>query len=307
MRYSARAVVLSVLFCLALLATVISAGQQNNDQPAQVAQRSDVYCTGYIADVAPQTDLKIVGAERENTKYTYSQGDIIFLSRGRGGGMQPGAVFNVIRPIGEVHHPATKKRLGFFVRELGMVRVLEVQEHTSTAEVTVSCDMMEFGDLLRPYEEKSAPNARDVRPLPRYSEGTKGTSGQIVMAPGFEENLAANRLVFLDLGNRQDVHPGDYFTIYRYYSEREGIVKTPQYNVVEKKNSDYNSDRWRGGEYSIQASAESREKVLRTRPPMPRKVVGELVVIKCENNTSVGMITRTTGVVNIGDQIERSN
>jgi hypothetical protein len=289
------------------MSTAITARQQDNDQLKQVAVRSDVYCTGYISDAAPQTDLKIVGAEKENIKYTYSQGDIVFLNRGRGAGMQPGAVFYVVRPIGEVHHPETKKRLGYYVRELGLVRVLEVQDQTSTAEVTVSCDMMEFGDLLRPFEEKTAPTVREVRPLPRYSEGTQGTSGQIVMSPGFHETLSANRLVFLDVGERQDVHPGDYFTIYRNYTQREGIVRTPQYDVVQKKNSDYGSERWRGGEYSIQASGESREKVIRTRPPMPRKVVGELVVIKCENNTSVGVITRTTAEVNVGDRVERSN
>jgi hypothetical protein len=167
--------------------------------------------------------------------------------------------------------------------------------------------MMEFGDLVKPYEQMSAPEPRDSRPLARYSEGSGGATGQIVMSPGFHENLSANRLVYLDLGNRQDVHPGDYFTIYREYTSREGIVKTPQYGVVEKHSKDYGSGRWHGSEYSIQAPAQSREEILKTRPPMPRKVLGELVVIKCENNTSVAMITRTTGEINIGDRVERSN
>jgi hypothetical protein len=50
-----------------------------------------------------------------------------------------------------------------------------------------------------------------------------------------------------------------------------------------------------------------RKDVLARRPPIPRKVLGELVVIKVEKNSSVAMITRTTSEVNIGDWVERAN
>jgi hypothetical protein len=309
MRYSRLVAAILAGFCLTSITSSTTAGQQQqkNEERDLVARRADVYCTGFIADFAPQTDLKIVGAEKENVRYSYSQGDIVFLNRGRGAGVQPGAVYYVLRPVGVVKHPETRKKLGFYVRELGLVRVLEVQEHTSTAEVTMSCDLIEFGDMVKPYEEMSAPAPRDARPLARYSESNGGTNGQIVMSAGYHEQLSANRLVYLDLGNRQDVHPGDYFTIYREYTEGEGIVKVPQESVVDKKDKGYSSSRWRGGNYSVMATEQSRAEVFKSRPQMPRKVVGELIVIKCENNTSVALITRTTGEVNIGDKVERSN
>ena len=309
MKYSACVAAKIAVICLALVSMVFTAGgqQKSADPGNQIAKRADVYCTGFISDVPPHADLRVVGAEKENIKYYYSQGDVVFLNHGRSAGIQAGAVYYVIRPIGDVWHPFTRKKLGYYVRELGVLRVLEVQEHTSTAEVTMSCDMIEFGDLLKPYEEMSAPHPRNLTPLPRYSEGTGETGGQIVMSPGFHENLAPNRVVYLDLGDRQNVHPGDYFTIYRYYNQHEGIVKPPQYDLVEKHSKDYGGSRWHGGEYSIQTVDQSREETFSTRPPMPRKVVGELVVIKCENNTSVALITRTTGEVNIGDFVERSN
>jgi hypothetical protein len=46
---------------------------------------------------------------------------------------------------------------------------------------------------------------------------------------------------------------------------------------------------------------------MRDRPPMPHKVLGELVVLKVEKTASVALITRTTAEVQIGDQIERSH
>lgn len=306
MKSTARIAIALVVFLAGSLTSSVIARQQSSDQSGPVARLSDMYCTGFISEVAPRVDLQIVGAEKENLKQTFAQGDVVFLNKGRAAGLQPGAVYYIIRPVGEVNHPFTKKKLGYLVRELGLLRVVEVGDKTSTAEITVSCDTVEFGDSLKPYEEIVGPNAGESKPLPRYGEGSGGISGQIIMSPGYHENLSANRVVFIDLGTRQDVHPGDLFTIYRELGESEGITKTPQYKVVKKHDKGYGSDRFHGGEYSIQGTRVPREEVMRDRPAMPRRVVGELVVLKVEKTASVAIITRTTAEVQIGDQIERA-
>ena len=66
-------------------------------------------------------------------------------------------------------------------------------------------------------------------------------------------------------------------------------------------------DRYQGGEYSVQATTQAYDKIMKERPPIPRKVLGELIVLKVENHTCVAMITRTTAEVTIGDFVERSN
>jgi hypothetical protein len=302
-----------VAFALAALLFIsssrsITAGQQSGaERNDPVARGTDIFCTGFIADMPPRTDLQIVGAEKENLKVTFAQGDVVFLNKGRGSGIQPGAVYYIIRPLGEIKHPFTKKKMGHYVRELGSLRVLEVQDQTSTAEITLSCDTVEFGDLLTPYERKDGPDPRDPRPLPRYAEGSGGATGQIVLAPGFHENLSANRVVFIDIGDLQDVRAGDYFTIYRETGRREGITNVPQDKVVQNKSGGFGSDRFRGGDFSVQGTNQSRDDVLKSRPDVPRKVLGELIVLKVEKNTSVALITRTTAEVNIGDHVERSN
>ena len=307
MKSTARLGVALAIFLVGSVTTSVVARQQSSNQSEPVALRSDIYCTGFIADAPPRTDLQVVGAEKENLKVTFAEGDVVFLNRGRGAGIQPGAVYYIIRPVGEVKHPFAKKKLGYLVRELGLLRVLEVGEHTSTAEITVSCDTVEFGDLLKPYEEYSGPNVGETRPLPKFGEGSGGTKGQIVMAPGFHEHLSANRVVYIDLGSRQDIHPGDTFTIYREIGSGEGITRQPNDKVVKNQAKGYSSDRFRGGEYSIQKTRVPLKQVLTERPALPRKVLGELVVLKVENGTSVAMITRTTAEVQIGDMIERAN
>lgn len=298
------AIVLAVFISLSWSKAALGDGP---DEREPVLKRADVYCTGFISDVAPSTDLKIVGGDRENIQDSYAQGQVVFLNKGREQGIQSGAVYYVIRPLGTVKHPFTKKRVGTFVRELGMLRVVEVQASTAVAEVIVSCDQILLGDLLKPYEEQTAPTARDARPLPRFGEGSGGANGQIIMSPELREYFSANNVVYIDLGNRQGVQKGDYFTIYRKIARNERIAHIPKDDIVQERSRGYQSGHYRGGTFSQQGSNQPKDKVLRSRPQIPRKVLGEMVVVKVENNTAVGLITRTTAEVNIGDWVEKSN
>ena len=273
-----------------------------------LVKEAGIYCTGYISEVKPRTDLLVVGGEKENENYGYYQGDVVYLNKGRAAGVLAGAVYYVTRPMGKVNHPFLKDtKVGFFVREVGMLQVIEVHEKTATAQITVSCDTIELGDVLRVYEASQSPSVKDAAPMPRYSEGDNGLIGRIIMSPNYREYVSANQLVFIDLGNRQGVRPGDLFTIYRPITRREGIVKTPNDDIVQERSGGYGSDRFKGGEFSSDSAHIPRDKLMHMRPSMPRKVMGELVVLKVENTAAVALVTRTTAEVNIGDFIERAN
>jgi hypothetical protein len=308
MNRTVRAVLVFAACCLVFSSTATRAQQQAQPNDAEpVAKRADIYCTGFISELPPRTDLQIVGSEKENIKSLFSLGDVVYLNKGREAGLYPGALYYVIRPVGKVRHPFTKKKLGYFVRELGMVRVMEVQDRTATAEVAVSCDMITFGDSLRAFEAQTAPGLADEKPLPRYGEGSGGTTGQIVMSPMFHEFLATNRIVYIDLGHRQGIRPGETFTIFRRVNRREGITKFRDDDVAAHGSGGFGSDRYRGGDIAIESTPRSIPDVLASRPVMPRKVLGEMVILKVENTASVAMITRSVAEVNVGDFVERAN
>jgi hypothetical protein len=266
-----------------------------------------MYCAGYISELPPRTDLQIVGSEKEYIKSDYSQGDVVYLNKGRESGLYPGAIYYVVRPVGKFRHPFKKKFLGYYVRELGMVRVMEVQERTATAEVTISCDMMTFGDLLKPYEAQVGPSVEENPVLPRYGEGSGGTTGQIVLSTLYHEFLGANQIVYLDLGHRQGIRPGDQFTIFRKINRREGVVRFRDDNIATvKKSTGFESDRYEGGELPLEVATSPIPDVVHRRPTLPRKVLGQLVVLKVENNACVALITRSVAEINIGDFVERN-
>lgn len=302
----------SVLLLAVLFSVVALQNSQAQDQqpspPNVVAQRTDVYCAGYITESTSWPDLHIVGAERENFQNSYGQGDIVFIDKGREQGIRPGQTYYVIRPLGKMKHPFTKKKVGTYVREVGMIRVIHVYDKTSTAEVTISCDLIELGDSLKIYEERLAPAPRMGQPLPRHGESTEDVKGQIILSRHNREFVAANDIVYIDIGERQGVREGDYFTVYhKITSDWENVAKYPQDKIYNKRSDGYQSDHWRGGEFSNQSLAKEREKVLKDRPAIPRKVLGEIVILRVERGTAVGLVTRTVGEVNVGDRVERSN
>jgi hypothetical protein len=316
MKRSASVVMaLAMLFCMALPSLVAAQKEQTvtpvpqfNPVPDSIAKRTDVYCTGYITESTLWPDSMVIGGEQENLKNFFSQGDVVFINKGREEGVRSGAVYYIIRPLGAMKHPFHKSRkLGTYVREVGMLRVIQVNDKTSTAEVTVSCDQVEMGDLLKPYEEKLAPEPREGQPLPLHGPISGDVAGQIVLARFNREYLSANDIVFIDLGERQGVQAGDYFTIYhKIKAGRENITQYPQDKIYEKRSDNYQSDHWKGGTFSNQALAKERKKILHDRTAIPRRVLGEMIVLKVEKGTAVALITRTTAEVNIGDRVERN-
>jgi hypothetical protein len=283
-------------------------GQQNKkDYRNLAAKRTDIYCTGFISELPPRTELKIVGALMENSKREYSQGDIVFLNRGREGGVYPGALYYVIRPAGKFKHPFNRKAMGHYVRELGMLQVVEVHDKTATAEIVVSCDAMTLGDLLRSYEAVESPALPEGHPLNRYGEGTGDTTGQIVLSRGFHEFVGTNNIVHIDLGLRHGVRPGDNFTVFRAIGPGEGVTKFRDDKVGYNRSRGFGSERFKGGDFSISGTAEKPNEVIEQRPSLPRKVLGELVILKVENTASVAVITQSLSEINIGDFVERAN
>lgn len=310
MKLSACSIILLLAIICLTLPFQTNAQRGGQPYPNSVVKRSDMYCAGYIAaETAIMPDVYIAGGEKENFKNSFSQGDVVFMNKGRNAGVRVGQTYSVIRPVGKMKHPFHHKRkLGIYVREVGMIRVIQVNDKTSTAEVTVSCDLLEMGDMLRIYEEQLAPEPREGQPLALHGDASGDLTGQIVLARNEREYVATGDIVYIDVGENNGVKAGDYFTIFHKIDDDwENIGKYPQDKIDQWKSRDYQSEHWRGGKFSNQAPRIKRTDVLRDRPKIPRKVLGELIVLKVEKGTATCAITRTVGEVNIGDKVERNN
>jgi hypothetical protein len=284
--------------------------------PAAVAHRSEVVCGGFIEQSPTAAQGQIVGAEQERERHAFAQGDLVFIDAGAQSGVKVGQEFSVVRPRGQFSSKFSRKSgsLGVYTQQVGTLRVVRVRERVSVAEVALSCGELLLGDLLRPAQSRDIPAGRSAGNLDHFAEPTGKQTGRIVFARDGRETVSRDEVVFLDLGAEDNIKVGDYLTVFR--PEGHGTVVEYSDEIAANSRGGYESDELRGGGISNQSQrvkdigGSKRGKTVkspaikRQRPPVPRLVVGEVVVLRVEGRTATAIITRATREVHTGDAVE---
>ncbi len=323
---------LSSLFLLTLITAVDTRSQNPTspqvvvpaaETPRRVAGKTNLYCAGYIRYQPFAPSAEVVGAESEPEHRTFAEGDLVFLNWGAQQGIKEGQQLQIIRPKGDVKGVFREKKgyLGTYVRELGQLQVFKVRENTSIAQITFSCEMILLGDLAVPMPYRESPLQRAETTFDRFTEPSGKAYGRLMMARDNRETLAVNDVVYIDLGSEDKVGPGDYLTIYRPLGAG-GVTTVDAEEDARGRATGFQSERYRGGGFGsqsqrakdstafVEASGRYRYKpittreVKRHRPPMPRKIVGEMVLIDVQARTATGIITRSLSEAHTGDWVE---
>ncbi len=272
-----------------------------------VATGNDLYCAGYIRSTEATSQFKIIGGEEENRVTRFGQGEVVYLSTGGAQNIRPDMLLSITRPRGKFNSPYQRtggKALGIFVQEIGVLRVLEVQGQTATARIVVSCTEAQLGDLLVAFRERRAPETDISKPIPRYQPTSGQKPGRIVLQREQRENIGPRDVVYVDLGAENGVKVGDKFTIFRNQPDDGNIFNFNDDDVVIRQSGGYESDKFKGGKFSNGHPSEGRQQVKNTRPTIPSKIVGELIVIAVEGKSATAIVTRTTQEVHTGDRVE---
>lgn len=276
--------------------------------PPKVAIGNDLYCAGFINSLPTPNYFQIVGAEHENTRAHFGQGDVVYLNAGRAQSVEEGMLFSVVRPRGDFRspfkHTSGQRNLGIFTSELGVLRVISVQENSAVASIIFSCADMQLGDQLRAFEQRTNVATELSEPLPRYKPTSGKKWGRIVLQRDQKEVLSPRDVVYIDLGKDNGVNPGDKFTIFRYFPDDANPVRYDDDDVQVRRSGGFQSDTYKGGTFSSDHPREGRQAVKNARKEVPRTIVGELVIIAVQPKSATAVITRTTQEVHTGDHIE---
>ncbi len=292
-------------------------------QPLRVAGKSSLICAGYIRHQRLPQMPEIVGAEEEQEQRKFADGDVVYLNRGAAQGIKEGQTFQIIRPRGDVKgvHKQKFGYLGTYVQDMGQLQVFRVWDNTAAAQITFSCDMILLGDLLAPIPDRESPVRRAEANIDRYADPSGKQTGRLIMAKDNREMVTRSDIVYIDLGAEDQVSRGDYLTIYRPLGTGN-ITRMDNEEGARGRATGFQSDRFRGGGFGNQAArakdetalvnAEGRyryrpitsKEVKDHRPPMPRKIVGEMVVIDVQRRTATAIITRVVAEVHTGDWVE---
>jgi hypothetical protein len=286
----------------------------SDKQPLNVAERTNLFCAGYIETRPVYTDFEIIAAENERERNVFTQGDEVYISRGQGNNLQVGDVFSIIRPLGSFKSNFSKKgKLGFYIQEVGAVEVTKVEANMSVARIKTACNTILLGDLLLRTPNRNSPVFRERPPIDKFGEPSGKATGRIVLARDGREALSSEQIVYIDLGAEDNVEVGNYLTIFRPLG-KGGVLNYNQKESLNARDVGFQSDTYRGGKFSNQAprkegaSAEGNlrtsTEVKRERPKGLRKVMGEMVILNVKERTATALITRNTAEIHTGDMVE---
>jgi hypothetical protein len=282
-----------------------------------VARDSELYCAGYIEQNPGYGGLSLVGGAQEQEQNSYASGDFVYINGGAQAGVKVGQEFTVVRPRGQFQSDLSAKKgsLGVFTQELGRLRVVDVKGSASVAQVVHSCDQMLLGDLLKPAEVRSTPPARvEGVTFNQFADPSGKQRGHIVLARDAREMVTVEQIVYVDLGSEDNVRVGDRLSIFRKASKGR-VVDFPE-EITPSASGGFQSDVFKGGKFSNKSQRVRDTKsdpfgppietpeIKRKRPEMPRKVVGEMVIINVQGRAATAIITRAGQEIHTGDEVE---
>jgi hypothetical protein len=310
---SRRMLVSVLLFCAFGAASASAQTPLRARTPA--AHESESTCGGFIEQNPQAAVGQVIGGFHETERRLFAQGNLVYIDAGAQAGVREGQEFTVVRPRGRFSSKFSKKgSLGVYTQEVGRLRVVRVRDRLSVAEVTTSCSDLLLGDLLRPYAPREVPPARAGGAFDLFAEPTGKQTGRIVLARDAREALSLDDVVFIDLGAEDNLKVGDYLTVFR--PQGHGTIVNYGAEIAANSRGGYESNERRGGTFSNQTQrvrdvngsksgpTVRTPEIKRGRPPVPRKVVGELVVLRVEGRTATAVVTRVAQEIYTGDAVE---
>ncbi len=264
---------------------------------------ADIYCAGFInKTLLPNANYVAGGVDTPHTT-KFANGDLVYLA---GSGYQAGAQYSIVRELQDVNryeiYPGQHKLLaaaGQPYAEMGRVKVLDTRSKNAIAQIEFSCDSILPGDVAIPFAEKQAINFHPPAKFDRFAPPSGRLSGRILLAKDFDTILGTGAKVYMNIGSNQGVKVGNYFRAARPYTDD---LKDPVDSLsfkaslgedTQKKQPSY-------GHHIFTKSSGPNINVA----DLPRRAVGEVVVISVTPTSSTGMITFALEDVHIGDDVE---
>jgi hypothetical protein len=264
---------------------------------------ADVYCAGFISrQTLPDANYVAGGLTTPQTT-KFANGEIVYL---HGSGYSAGAQYEVLRALKDVNEyetfPGQRKLLkatGQPYEVVGRVRVIDTRSKTAVAQVEYSCDPVNPGDTVIPFAEKAMVPFHSPLRFDRFAPTGSKVSGRIVMGRDFDSEFGTGRKVYMNVGANQGVKVGDYFRAVRNYgSDLKDPVDSLSFRAAisedtQKKEPSFDPGRFEKG----------NGPVIHVRD-LPRRAVGEIVVIGTTPTTATGMIVFAMEDVHAGDGVE---
>jgi len=264
---------------------------------------ADLYCAGFVNQgLLPNASFVAGGLYTPNTTQ-FADGELVYLT---GKTYELGKRYRIVR---ELHDPNRRelfdgqftmlKAMGQPYAELAIARVVDTRSRMAVAHIEFSCAPVLPGDIVTEYVEKATIPFHPPLQFDRFAPSNGKAGGRIVLAKDFDSELGSGMKVYMNLGSNQGIKAGDYFRAFRSY---EADLHNPVDSLSFKASTAEDT----------QAKPPSIEKAMFTKSSgptihvadLPRRAVGEIVVLEVTPTTSTGMIVFAMEDLHLGDGVE---
>jgi len=263
----------------------------------------DLACAGFVSKQLVANANFVAGDLYTPSDTKNSNGEVVYLA---GKGYEVGQKYTIVRELRDPNRyeifagqHTLLKTMGQPYSELARVRIIDTRSKMAIAEIEMSCDPVNPGDYVIPYVEKPAIAFHPPLRFDRFLTSSGKLTGRIAMAKDFDSEIGPGDKVYMNVGSNQGVKPGDYFRAVRTY---EADVHDPVDSLSFKASTSEDTQ-------AKQAVFEPNF-LNKTGGPeihvrdLPRRAVGEVVVISTTPTTATGMVVFAMESVHLGDGVE---
>jgi hypothetical protein len=297
----------AVIFLLLLSPMALLAQQGSNDAtPAGTVLTSvnfpterlvtptaaDLNCAGFISKPIGTHHQFVAGGLESPFTTRFANGEAVYLT----GKYEAGEKYTIVRELVDPNRYelfagqwSALKAAGQPYEELARVQVIDTRGKMAVAKVEYSCDTVLPGDYVVPFVEK--PAAAFHAPM-RFDR-------RIILAKEFDSELGTGRTVYMNVGASQGLKVGDFVRATRtYQATANDAVESLSFKASTKE------------------PTQTRQTVVnpgfmdRAHGPivhvadMPRRAVGEIVIMEVTPGTATGLIVFSIEPVHVGDRVE---
>ncbi len=263
----------------------------------------DLACAGFVSKQLVPNSNFVAGDLYTPSDTKNSNGEVIYLA---GKGYEVGQKYTVVRELRDPNRyeifagqHTLLKSMGQPYSELARVRIIDTRSKMAIAEVETSCDPVNPGDYVVPYVEKPAITFHPPLRFDRFLPSNGKLTGRIAMAKDFDAEIGPGDKVYMNVGSNQGVKPGDYFRAVRSY---EADLHDPVDSLSFKASTSEDTQAKQAA-FEPNVFTKTGGPVIHVRD-LPRRSVGEVVVISTTPTTSTGMVVFAMESVHLGDGVE---
>jgi hypothetical protein len=269
----------------------------------QMPTKADLYCAGFLNKERLPDSAFVSGGLQTPTTAKFADGDMVYLT---GKGYEAGQQYKIIRELRDINEfemfrgqHTLINAAGHPYGEIALVRIIDTRHKLAIARISFSCDTVNPGDLVAPYVEKQPIAFHAPLRFDRFIPPTGKLSGRILMTKDFDTQVGSGAKVYINVGSNQGVKVGDYFRAVRFYTaDLHDPVDSLSFKAAASEDT-------QARQPSIDPKFGTKNNGVTIHvADMPRRSVGEMVIVGTTPTTATGMIVFAMEEVHLGDAVE---